>query len=62
MQQVLKIDTYLQRGNLGTVNSRLLQTFGIFIEALREFHNSIYIYTGLCKKRSILGFPHTQKS
>lgn len=50
MQQVLKIDTYLQRSNLGTVNSRLLQTFGIFIKALREFHYSINIYTGLCKK------------
>jgi len=49
MQQVLKIDTYLERSNLGIVNSRLLQTFGIFIEALRKFHNSINIYTGLCK-------------
>lgn len=59
MQQVPKIDTYLQRSNLGTVNSRLLQTFGIFIEVLREFRNSINIYTGLSKKHSILGFPHT---
>lgn len=44
--QVLKIETYLQ-SNLSIMNSRLLQTFGIFIEALRDFCNAINIYAGL---------------
>lgn len=53
-QQVVKIDTYLQSSNLGSENSRLPQIFGIFIEALKEFHSPPNYYTYLWLHRASL--------
>lgn len=53
-QQVVKIDTYLQSSNLDSENSRLPQIYGIFIEALKEFHSPPNYYTYLWLHRASL--------